>query len=97
MNAILGTVKDGKVELDSPLPEGTRVQCEVVDPVYGMPQEFWDESRAWQQAGANAIARFDEYLEEIERNEAGRSVASEVSDGTGPRPSGDSTGGNHTE
>jgi hypothetical protein len=75
MTSVRGVVKNGKVELESPLPEGTQVECQTVDPAYGMPQEFWDESRAWQQAGANAIARFDEYLEEIERNETGRSVA----------------------
>ena len=51
VGATITIVKDGKVELDSPLPEGTRVECQTVDPVYGMPQEFWDDLQVRHKAG----------------------------------------------
>ena len=76
MNAILGTVKDGKVELDSPLPDGTRVEVHLIDDPHaiapaGFPQELWDELRPWQLASAKGSARFDEWLEEESKREPG--------------------------
>ena len=69
MAAVRGVVKNGKVELESPLPEGTQIECQTVDPVYGMPLEFWDDLRGWQIASANALEMVEQLAQEMENNE----------------------------
>ncbi len=74
MNIVLGVVKDGKVELESPLPEGTPVEIRVVvdpcdEPPEGWDPELWQEMRAWHRASAEALALVERLAEEMPDNE----------------------------
>jgi hypothetical protein len=91
MNIMLGVVKDGKVELTAPLPDGTKVEVHPLDPTYEMPPEFWEELHGWQLAGAKALDLVEKLAEETEHNETGRSVEGDIPHSAGPRTSRNST------
>jgi hypothetical protein len=48
-----GTVKDGVIVPEAPLPEGARVEIRIVP--LEMPPEWQAEFEAWNQASANAL------------------------------------------
>jgi hypothetical protein len=65
MNVLLDIVKDGKVELTTPLPDGTKVEVYMLAerrevPPQGVPAELWEELREWQRLGANTIVDFEQ-------------------------------------
>ena len=59
-----GTVLDGRIVPDAPLPEGARVEIRVLGPEFDMPPELRDELRAWQCAGADAIELVERLAEQ---------------------------------
>jgi hypothetical protein len=69
MSIIRRLVKNGKVELESPLPEGTQVECRPLELHDDLPQEFWDDLRAYQQASADALAKVEQLAEEMQSHE----------------------------
>jgi hypothetical protein len=52
---IWGTVKEGKIIPQTPLPEGARVQIVLVDELPTLPPELQEEFAAWDRASANAL------------------------------------------
>ena len=64
-----GTVTNGVVVLNSPLPEGTHVEIRVRDSSPGVPAELRDELAAWQQGSAEALALVERLADEEEADE----------------------------
>lgn len=50
-----GTVKDGLVVPDTPLPEGARVEIVMTGPATDIPPELRAEFEAWDRASAEAL------------------------------------------
>ena len=70
MTGTTGTVKDGVVVLDEPLPNGTRVEVRLAaDDVFHDP-EFQEELNDWQALGAQSLEMMDRYLENLEKPDA---------------------------
>ena len=53
---ICGTVKEGKIIPDSPLPEGLKVEITLPDQVHVVPPELQDEFDAWARGSGEALA-----------------------------------------
>ena len=56
---ITGTVANGVVVPNSPLPEGAQVEIHLPDMRDEIRRELGEELAAWQQAGAEALALVD--------------------------------------
>jgi len=54
-NTIRGTVREGLVVPDSPLPEGTRVEIVVTETPPDVPPELKAELDNWDRASAQAL------------------------------------------
>jgi hypothetical protein len=52
---VWGTVKEGRVVPEGPLPEGARVQIVVPDTQTEIPPELREEFAAWDRASAKAL------------------------------------------
>ena len=50
-----GTVQDGRVVPDAPLPEGVRVEVRVMGPPPQVPPELRAEFEAWERASDRAL------------------------------------------
>ena len=64
-----GTVTNGVVVLDSPLPEGTHVEIRLSDASPEISPELRDELAAWQQGSAEALALVERLVDEEEADE----------------------------
>jgi hypothetical protein len=62
---IWGTVKEGVVVPDTPLPEGRRVEIVLTD----VPPELQEEWQAWERASSNALELVEHLAKEAERDE----------------------------
>lgn len=65
----IGTVKNGVVVPNVPLPEGACVEIHVGDAPLEMLPDLHEELAAWQQASAEALALVERLAEEEEANE----------------------------
>jgi hypothetical protein len=72
MTPIYGIVKDGRIELTSPLPEGTRVEVQVIAGPGEFTPDEQEEFAAWQLASARALENFERTLAEDDANDAPR-------------------------
>ena len=70
MTTIQGTVKDGRIDPDTPLPEGARVEIRVVQVTMDdLDPELREELLGWQILGAQAWELVDRMVDEDERQE----------------------------
>ena len=51
---VLGVIREGRVVLDSPLPEGARVEVRMAGPPE-VPEELLEEFAAWGRASDQAL------------------------------------------
>ena len=66
---VTGTVTNGVVVPNAPLPEGAHVEIHVTDAAETVPPELQQELAAWQQGSAEALARVEQLAEEGAANE----------------------------
>jgi hypothetical protein len=66
---VAGSVKNGVVVPNAPLPEGAFVEVRVVSGPIEVPPELQEEFAAWQRASANALELVERLAQEMEVNE----------------------------
>ena len=64
-----GTVTNGVIIPNSPLPEGAQVEIRMNDVSLEIPPDLQEELAAWQQASAEALALVERLAEEDEADE----------------------------
>ena len=64
-----GTVTNGVVVLESPLPEGAQVEIRLSDASLELSPELRDELAAWQQGSAEALALVERLADEEDAHE----------------------------
>ncbi len=62
---VQGIVRDGRIILDTPLPEGARVEVRIVGPLE-VPPELQLEFEAWGRASDRALELVEKMSEEQE-------------------------------
>jgi hypothetical protein len=69
-NTIWGTVRDGKIIPEAPLPDGLRVQITAPEQVV-IPGELQAELDDWSLGNAEALAMVEQLAEEMGHHEEG--------------------------
>ena len=60
---VQGVVRDGRILIDSPLPEGARVEVRLA-PASEVPADLLEEFEAWGMASDKALALVEEATDE---------------------------------
>jgi hypothetical protein len=81
-----GTVTNGVVVPNSPLPEGAHVEIRLSDASPEISPELRDELAAWQQGSAEALALVERLADEEEADEKRWRLACAPADGSGAHP-----------
>ena len=68
---IRGTVREGLVVPDSPLPEGARVEIVMPDSPSDIPPELQAEFEAWDRASAEALDLVERLAREDKPDDSG--------------------------